>query len=606
MIRFTNHYLALALATSVVGLWGLTACQDDDEWTPDVGVEEGRPATIQIGLHVSDMDIRTRSIIDEANSSYCDNVWVGVYLVSSGECVSNRVYVTDATSETDDGTLYSLPNLTVIAESGYAHIVAVANVDNEEATMNASDDAKDRISLRDALEQADTWEKFKKICVHKTEAGATAVRTGTLMMSGYYIGSDTLSTGCADGIPCVEVQPGSNNLKGAIYLRRLTSYNKVKISAGPNITMSLKTWHVGNIPTDSYLFENTGNAGTLTPASSQPYANSTPTHVFSLAEESTSDKQIYEFEFYQYENKHTACDYATLAGSDQTTTDASATDQTTTDASATTQTTTDYVGVSTTGLYADREREYKEADGSNSGIYKSLVSDRNNAASLDNNNASYFVFTAQLEYYIADTETNRKNPGKAQPVAYDATQKQIHRTAQATYLVHLGYCEDKDTKTDQPTVATARDFNCRRNTKYTYNIQVLGANKIVVEAKKEGEEQPGAEGSVYDDYGDYIAMDSHYCEFNIGLTNAERARLKYRIYAPYNGYTHTFLSSQYQTAWEDNQLYNWVKIKPATARDVLAAIRRTPTTTTTSSRCKTCSTSATTRGARGASTTTAK
>jgi hypothetical protein len=554
MIRFINHHATLAL-TMMACIAAVTSCQDDEWQTADTTVE-GLPATLNIPINVGEMDVKTRSIIDQDAANQCDNIWVGVYMESTGECVSNRVYVIDGYTE-QIGTLYDLPNVTVMAESGEARIVAVANVDNEDATVQPTDGPKQVVTLRTALENATTWDAFKKITVHKDQNGEPAVRTGTLMMSGYYIGSDTLYTD-ADGVPVVKIQAGTNDLAGAIYLRRLTSYNKVNISAGPNITMQLKTWQVCNIPSDSYVFEHTTasastgtsvNAGTLVPADLTPYANSVASHIFSLNQdvvaEGDDDSKWYSFEFYQYENKRTACAYS--ATSD------------------------DYVGIRTdnalTGRYYDREREYKNADGTNTGIYKSLVADRN--GDLDNNNASYFVFTAELDYYIDDTPANRANPGLAEPVAYDATKKLIHRTAQSTYTVHCGYCEGKNDD-GSPSLQTLQDFNCRRNTKYTYNIRVLGASKIVVEATKQGEEQAGAEGSVYDDYGDYIAMDSHYCEFNIGLTNAERARLKYRIYSPYNGYTHTFLSENYKADWENNQLYNWVKIKPTTARDVLA------------------------------------
>jgi hypothetical protein len=146
--------------------------------------------------------------------------------------------------------------------------------------------------------------------------------------------------------------------------------------------------------------------------------------------------------------------------------------------------------------------------------------------------------------------------------------------------VHLGYCEHKDAD-GNPTVETAKDFNCRRNTKYTYNIEVQGANKIVVEAKQEDELQSGAEGSVLDDYGDYVAMDSHYCVYNIALTNKERKQLLYRVSSPFNGTTYVYESKNYNTkdpktgktrgdAWENDQLFTWIKIKPTTSMDVLA------------------------------------
>ena len=74
-------------------------------------------------------------------------------------------------------------------------------------------------------------------------------------------------------------------------------------------------------------------------------------------------------------------------------------------------------------------------------------------------------------------------------------------TADVTYYVHLGDCSEK-----------FNDYNVERNCKYTFNITVAGVNKIIVEAKKEGNEQPGAEGVVlkYGNTGKNLTLDSHY------------------------------------------------------------------------------------------------
>ncbi len=561
MIRFIEHCTKIALAT-VACLWIATSCQDDDAWFYEQqgnGQGEGLPTAVKIKVHVGDMDVRTRSIVDEDAANHCNNIWVGIFSMRNDSCISNGVY---SEPSSRDEEIDSLNNLSIVVptETGKARIVAVANVDNEKATTSPSDTV--RVSLRSALGNVKTWSQFKKITVHKENAGATDVMTGTLMMSGHYVGTDTEGTD-SDGVPIINIQSTTDELAGAIELTRLTSYNKVRIQASPLISMTLKTWKVCNIPTDSYVFEQDGSPGdSIYGVGLQtPYGDSEETYNFELdttREGDIADK-VYGFEFYQYENKRKACDYNLDAS------------------------TGDYVGISSNG-YDDREREYKEVlrdktdDDfgltSNRGIYKSLVADESDKASLLNNNASYFVFTAELDYYIHDTEENRANPGNAQPEAYDATEKQIHRTAFATYTVHLGYCEGDDQ------VAKANDFNCRRNTKYTYNIKIYGANKIVVEAKSDREDQSGAEGSVIDDYGEYVPMDSHYCVYNIALSNEERTNLSYRITAPYNGVTHTFLSADYQPSWEKNQLYNWIKIKPTSDRKTLALYKENPNDTT--------------------------
>lgn len=84
---------------------------------------------------------------------------------------------------------------------------------------------------------------------------------------------------------------------------------------------------------------------------------------------------------------------------------------------------------------------------------------------------------------------------------YEETKDGSTKTANVTYYVHLGDCS-----------ANFNDYNVERNCKYTFNITVAGVNKIIVEAKKEGNDQPGAEGVVmeYGKMGKNLTLDSHY------------------------------------------------------------------------------------------------
>ena len=84
---------------------------------------------------------------------------------------------------------------------------------------------------------------------------------------------------------------------------------------------------------------------------------------------------------------------------------------------------------------------------------------------------------------------------------YEETKDGSTKTANVTYYVHLGDCS-----------VNYNDYNVERNCKYTFNITVAGVNKIIVEAKKEGNEQPGAEGVVmeYGKIGKNLTLDSHY------------------------------------------------------------------------------------------------
>ena len=94
---------------------------------------------------------------------------------------------------------------------------------------------------------------------------------------------------------------------------------------------------------------------------------------------------------------------------------------------------------------------------------------------------------------------------------YEETKDGSTKTADVTYYVHLGDCSEK-----------YNDYNVERNCKYTFKITVAGVNKIIVEAKKEGNDQPGAEGVVlkYGNTGKNLTLDSHY-EYMVMRFNKE-------------------------------------------------------------------------------------
>lgn len=84
---------------------------------------------------------------------------------------------------------------------------------------------------------------------------------------------------------------------------------------------------------------------------------------------------------------------------------------------------------------------------------------------------------------------------------YEETKDGSTKTADVTYYVHLGDCS-----------TNYNDYNVERNCKYTFNITVAGVDKIIVEAQKVGNDQPGAEGVVlkYGNTGKNLTLDSHY------------------------------------------------------------------------------------------------
>ena len=112
---------------------------------------------------------------------------------------------------------------------------------------------------------------------------------------------------------------------------------------------------------------------------------------------------------------------------------------------------------------------------------------------------------------------------------YEETKDGSTQTADVTYYVHLGDCSEN-----------YNDYNVERNCKYTFNITVAGVNEIIVEAKKEGNNQPGAEGVVlkYGNTGKNLTLDSHYEYMVMRFNQADIKKLKesklgyyYQVYA---------------------------------------------------------------------------
>jgi hypothetical protein len=567
------------------------SCQDDS-LLPNgdaEGPEEGLPATVSLKVRIPAMDVQTRAL-SESEENYVGTIWLGFFNKKTGNCTFNKTFnpPTDQSSATD--TQYSLGKAqetdisgTLLTEaefkdlkagdlSGQTYIVAVANAEQYMGIDRSATGLVRKTTLSTLLEGVTTWNQFKKITVMRNSTTDVTLTSNTLLMSGYFspktlsstddntkhTANDHASYAVGDDIPTVPIysRPASYELEGAVYLRRVIAYNQFNIYPGSdNITLKVKTWQVNNIPYCSNLVEMDGNACTEI---ANGVNQGLESHLFSTV---TNDDgtEGHSFEFYQLENKHTAVKYEDIDGSD-------------------------FVGIKPSDnsdeMYACREREYKTANAKNTdaldntSIYKSLVTtdeyNSEDASARKNNMATYVVLTAELDFWYDKTQGDEQN---AIPVAYDATNTNlVHRKAEVTYTIHLGYCEDKDDD-GNPTQKTAMDFNCRRNTKYTYNVYINGVNKIVVEAEKEGDEpQPGAEGTVIDMSTDAYDLDAHYCVFNIELTNKQRAALQWYLTVPYGGRTYVYDSSADGVKEFDTESsgYTWIKFRPTSSMNELA------------------------------------
>lgn len=168
---------------------------------------------------------------------------------------------------------------------------------------------------------------------------------------------------------------------------------------------------------------------------------------------------------------------------------------------------------------------------------------------VDETGAEYFETylpeNLQDAKHEVTVQTNREDDNKSNPKVftnapeygtyvvlkgkYEETKNGSTQTADVTYYVHLGDCS-----------VNYNDYNVERNCKYTFKITVAGVDKIIVEAKTERNEQPGAEGVVlkYGNTGKNLTLDSHYEYMVMRFNKADIKKLKdsnlgyyYQVYA---------------------------------------------------------------------------
>lgn len=544
-LRLINHIKGV-LGLLVLTLW---SCQDDWETNR---VPEGKPATINVRIDLGKMAQLTRADMDSRLENRVNNLWVGVYNVATG-LRTGQVFVDDVQREDLDypekdnvfGEITNLP-----ARSGESYIVAVANYLNAEGFLiNKSGDIVSR-NLKELLENAKTWDEYRAIALSRNynkdnnyaiiDAPTNSVENGLVMQGSYREGGHA-DNHTDDNPETINIAPGTNSLSGKIHLRRLWSQNTVNFMAEGNvISLEIIEMEVVNVPQYSWLqsrdqgenadkdhrleYANAGDAQDPTIKDPEQHPNYLKSlKVTQPSMDMTTNEgggTTYSYSFWQYENKRTGS-------------------------------ITEDVYVTEDAAYAKREKESKKEDNSNSGIYTALCPNGNSL----NNNATYIRFKAVITY---------KGTGGLKPdeINDDAAFDDItQRTAEATYVVHLGYIE-KD----------VNDFNCYRNSKYTYNIKVQSVNKILLEAWNEGEYQPGAEGEVNDVTETFYDLDCHYNVFNIYLTREELQKFTFTMRTYDNNEAHDIKYLKKEDGKEENTVpgkndpnwkyYSWIQLVP--------------------------------------------
>lgn len=489
----------------IIILTGLTmmSCQDDLNLNLSPNVNEGEPASISFKINVPEMTVKSRSMIEDNAASEVNSLWIGVY-TADGQRICSKLYTnlgSIAHPTWEDITLNKEDGVT----SGRRRIVAVANVTrNFGITDNQGMIDKlsltQRVYLSELLEAADTWDKYKSISTTVTDLSAESQEPA---LAGNLVMSGLYHS-------AKETEPDS-----------WVDYDGfVDIQPGENGRLA------GGVHLRRTISYVRFNLRSETP---NGYEN------FVVTPTSWSVKNVPVIT-YLYETTDNAADNSTflLSGGNLTRNyknyEVSNTFEREKDENQKTTYYFDFYQLDnkhtgTANNYNEREAESKD-NNLNTGYYTALGE--------KGQNATYVEFTADISYTFTNDEGI-----------------EVNRAAKARYVVHLGYLKDD-----------AKDFNLYRNSRYTYNVTIRGVDNLIVEANKEGDTN-GVEGEVFDTYQNTIELDSHYCTFNIRLTNAERSALSYIINAPYGDGVERITSNDSRAAQDDNRFFNWIRFKPA-------------------------------------------
>lgn len=441
------------------------ACSDELDNPAAGDWQEGVPAEITLSVGLSDRQSFSRGDLAPGLDKTVNSLWIGIYNVKSGARTASQYFTVGDKIDSHD-----LRDITIKTLSGPSRIVAVANYDYRYASVDSSGDL---IPLKDAIEQADTWDKYTGIAIAFNREGAFDVETpiNPLIMSGYYTTANH-SSGDRPEMTELNISPGMSTPSGAIHLRRLISQVKFNVTYDTeNIeSFTVNSYRIVNVPRQSWLHERADGELPLNSSDDRTAAGKTYGSTNSLIDLTRKDNTV-SFDFWALENKRTG-----------------------------------RPGVISS--WAEREREYKDAaTGFNTDKFISLV---DGADSNDpNNNATYVAIYATMEMKVDEN-------GK--PLSeHDIAQ----RTVEVEYAIHLGFVDND-----------LYDFNHLRNSVYTYNVNVSNVNDMVVEAKKEGEPNPATSGFVSDITDRFVQLDAHYCAFSIRLTEEDIKDFEYVVHAP--------------------------------------------------------------------------
>ena len=470
-----------------------TACSDET-YQDENQVEEGIPVEVDFQFNTSEMQkINTR--LSDAGEFQVNDLYLFIFNSQGKKKQGSHYYNSDALtgfghtngdqSSPTKGTITGIQTT-----SGKSYIYGIANVEGNELYRNGE--------LKAKLDRVNSVNELKAIFTTLNNDGNINRETPRLLMSGTFESADNTITNeaKAEGTCYIPVRGGAIN--GTLRLCRLDSHIQFKINLGDKIEkFELTSWQVYNIPTSSYLIAHTDNYPETT------YSNS--------GEQNsgiTIDNNVYSFGFYMQENLKEAI-------------------------------TQDREG-NVLSKYTDREKEYKNENGGNTGEYRHVEE-----------NATYVEIKAKMNI------TNASNPDGI-------------RTADVKYIIHLGGGAND-----------IENFKSKRNKKYTYNVTINDVESIIVEVQGGEDEEganPGVEGDVVDAKTIVYSLDAHYNCINLGFTYEEIKELSFIIQSPFADDAIYSETGKLPGTEKDAGDYKWIKLQRTTDAQTLAKYREKGTT----------------------------
>ena len=522
-LKHLNNIRATLLA-AIMAL-AAQACVDDVELpSPPTRQPEGEEAFVTLGVSAGDMAAVSR---DNSRDYQVTSIWIGLFNATTGEL--KGYYIAEGFEKNTPVAVWQ--NVSIKTTSGATRVAGVANFESYNAVAGDK-----TIPLRDALMAVADWDDYRNIATAASSAAVASIDEplNSLLMSGLY------SEDYEEGETHPGVTPRETTLNipptggrapfrapGAIHLRRQLSHNIFNVTYNKANIKSFKIseWKVFNVPTTSWLHERPDtaaypNAGEAVTLDGKAVSNSTAqTRV-------TTKGNTASFDFWHTENRHTGltppAEYSEAKGN----------------------------------LYHYRDKRHKNSDGTNTDRFISLAEAA--AGSSYRENATYVTFTAEMDMAVDEN-------GDALPAG-------TARNVEAVYTVHLGYCQGENA------VDRARDFNCRRNSRYNYNVTINNVADILLETTSD-EIVPSVEGVVTDVTDTYVQLDAHFNSFNINLTSAELRNFRFfmEVYDQ-NGGRLLFDNNTYSgyPSSEDDpgfRFFSWVELRKTTGENVLAEYR---------------------------------